>query len=52
MREEQDSFAQSENIRNYRRRLETETDPDKRRILMQLLEQEKAAAANGHDKDA
>lgn len=51
MREEQDLFAQVENIRNYRRKLETETDPDKRRILMRLLEQEKTAAANGHGKD-
>lgn len=51
MREEQDLFAKAENIRNYRRKLETETDPDKRRILMQLLDQEKVAAPDGHGKD-
>jgi hypothetical protein len=43
MREQQDSFIKTENLRNFMRRLEMESDPDKRRVLIELIQKEKAA---------
>jgi len=44
MREEQDDFVKAENIKNFKRQLEAETDPEKRRVLTELLEHEKAGS--------
>ena len=38
-------FIHAENVKNFRQRLESTDDPVKRRILLQLLEQEEAAYA-------
>ena len=35
-------FVRAENIKAFERQLETETDPVRRKLLMQLLEEEKA----------
>jgi len=35
-------FVRAENIKAFQRQLETETDPARRKLLMQLLEEEKA----------
>lgn len=35
-------FIHVENMRQFRRKLETETDPDKRKLLEQLLSEEEA----------
>lgn len=35
-------FVRTENIKAFERQLQTETDPVKRRLLMQLLKEEKA----------
>ena len=35
-------FVHRENLKDFRRRLEAETDPDKRKLLEQLLHEEAA----------
>jgi hypothetical protein len=36
------NFIETQNIARFRALLETETDPEKRRVLLRLLEQERA----------
>jgi hypothetical protein len=42
MKTSMESFIQSENIKNFRKRLETPTDDAQRRVLLRLLAEEEA----------
>ena len=41
MLDRHNEFVRQENLRDFRRKLEAETDPEKRKLLEQLLSEEK-----------
>lgn len=44
-------FVRDENMKNFQRMLESETDPDKRRLLERLLSEEAARKLPGPERD-
>ena len=47
----QSQFVHGQNIENFMRQLKTETDPRKRKVLLELLEAEKAGFLESSDVD-
>ena len=52
MPDRHNEFVHRENLKDFRRRLEAETDPDKRKLLEQLLDEETANRLSRIGRDA